>query len=181
MNNPRSVLHAILCFSFLVSFNTVSNANDNSVRPEWVDKPVNSASTLAGMYARGKTAQEELDSLRAREESARIAKDNSIRPSWIDNPGNGVSASAGMHVRGRTAQEELAILRAREEYAKRFGVKIESAQTMSTTVASGRSNTVGSQISHEELKQVEIKAEVKAKWRDPDSDVLWVWLVPSAP
>ena len=103
------------------------------------------------------------------------------RPVWIDNPGNGVSASAGIHVRGKVAQEELAILRAREEYAKRFGVKIESAQTMSTTVASGRSNTVGAQVSHEELKQVEVKAEVKAKWRDPDSDVLWIWLVPSAP
>lgn len=106
--------------------------------------------------------------------------DNSARPAWIDNPGNGVSASAGMHIRGKAAQEEMAILRAREEYAKRFGVKIESAQTMSTTVASGRSNTVGSQVSHEELKQVDVKAEVKAKWRDPSSDVLWIWLVPSS-
>ncbi|MBI5626376.1 MAG: hypothetical protein HY935_04145 [Nitrosomonadales bacterium] len=108
------------------------------------------------------------------------ANDNSARPAWIDNPGNGVSASAGMHIRGKAAQEEMAILRAREEYAKRFGVKIESAQTMSTTVASGRSNTVGSQVSHEELKQVDVKAEVKAKWRDPSSDVLWIWLVPSS-
>ncbi|OGS96868.1 MAG: hypothetical protein A3H31_06230 [Gallionellales bacterium RIFCSPLOWO2_02_FULL_57_47] len=105
--------------------------------------------------------------------------DNSVRPAWIDNPGSGVSASAGMHVRGKAAQEELAILRAREEYAKRFGVKIEAAQTMTTTVAGGRSNTVGAQVSREELRQVDVKAEVKAKWRDPNSDVLWVWLVPS--
>jgi len=103
------------------------------------------------------------------------------RPAWIDNPGNGVSASAGIHIRGRIAQEELAIHRAREEYAKRFGVKIDSFQTMSTTVAGGRSNTVGTQVSREELKQVEVKAEVKAKWRDPKTDVLWIWLVPSAP
>lgn len=107
--------------------------------------------------------------------------DNSARPAWIDNPGNGVSASAGIHVRGKTAQEELAILRAREEFAKRFGVKIEAAQTTTTTVAGGRSSTVGSQVSHEELRQVDVRAEVKAKWRDPNSDVLWVWLVPSAP
>lgn len=106
--------------------------------------------------------------------------DNSVRPAWIDNPGNGVSASAGMHIRGRAAQEQMAILRAREEYAKRFGVSIESAQTISTTVANERANTTGSQISHEELKQSDVKAEVKAKWRDPDSDVLWVWLVPSS-
>jgi len=105
--------------------------------------------------------------------------DNNDRPAWIDNPGNGVSASAGIHIRGKTAQEELAIQRAREEYAKRFGVSIESSQTFSTTVASGRSNTVGAQVSHEELKQVDVKAEVKAKWRDPNSDVLWIWLVPS--
>lgn len=105
--------------------------------------------------------------------------DNSVRPAWIDHPGNGVSASAGMHVRGKAAQEELAILRAREEYAKRFGVKIAASQTMSTTVAGGRSNTVGAHVSHEELRQADVKAEIKAKWRDPNSDVLWVWLVPS--
>lgn len=106
---------------------------------------------------------------------------NSPRPLWIDNPGKGVSASAGTHIRGKVAQEELAILRARDEYAKRFGVKIESSQTMTTTVGGGRSSTVGGQVSHEELKQVEVKAEVKAKWRDPNTDVLWIWLVPSAP
>ena len=106
--------------------------------------------------------------------------DNTGRPTWIDNPGNGVSASAGTHIRGTVAQEDLAIQRAREEYAKRFGVKIEASQTMTTTVGNGRSSTVGGQVSHEELKQVEVRAEVKAKWRDPYSDVLWVWLVPSA-
>ena len=101
------------------------------------------------------------------------------RPAWIDNPGNGVSASAGMHVRGRAAQEELAVLRAREEFAKRFGVSIRSAQTLSTTVVQGRASTVGSQLAQEEVQQADVKAVVKAKWRDPASDVLWVWLVPS--
>lgn len=100
------------------------------------------------------------------------------RPAWIDNPGNGVSASAGMHVRGNAAQEELAILRAREEYAKRFGVNIQSSQVVSTTVAHDRSNTVGAQVAHEDSSQVDVKAWVKAKWRDPDTDELWVWLVP---
>ncbi len=101
------------------------------------------------------------------------------RPAWIDNPGNGVSASAGEHIRGRVAQEELAIQRARAEFAKRFGVSIQSAQTLSTTVANGRASTVGSQQSREDAKQADVKAVVKAKWRDPDTDVLWVWLVPS--
>lgn len=107
-----------------------------------------------------------------------VKETGNARPAWIDNPGNGVSASAGMHVRGRAAQEELAILRAREEFAKRFGVSIRSAQTLSTTVAQGRASTVGSQQAQEDTQQVDVKAVVKAKWRDPDSDVLWVWLVP---
>lgn len=101
------------------------------------------------------------------------------RPDWIDNPGKGVSASAGMHARGRAAQEELAILRGREEYAKRFGVSIQSAQTTLTTVANDRASTVGSKITHEDTRQTGIRAMVKEKWRDADSDTLWVWLVPS--
>jgi hypothetical protein len=104
---------------------------------------------------------------------------SNARPDWIDNPGNGVSASAGMHVRGGAAQEELAILRAREEYAKRFGVSIQSVQSFSTTVANDRANTVGSHAALEDTRHDNIKAIVKEKWRDPDSDVLWIWLVPS--
>lgn len=109
---------------------------------------------------------------------ASVSPASNARPAWIDNPGNGVSASAGMHVRGRAAQEELAILRAREEYAKRFGVSIQSVQSLSTTVANDRASTVGSQIAREDTNQTGIKAKVKEKWHDPDSDVLWVWLVP---
>jgi hypothetical protein len=109
---------------------------------------------------------------------ANVKVAGSERPSWIDNPGNGVSASAGMHVRGQAAQEELAIMRARVEYAKRFGVNIESVQTLSTMVANNRASTVGTQSAREDSSQASVKAVVKAKWRDPDSDVLWVWLVP---
>lgn len=113
-------------------------------------------------------------------QTAGTAHPGVTRPAWIDNPGNGVSASAGMHIRGRAAQEELAILRAREEFARRFGVKIEAEQTMTTTISGGRSSTAGAQVSREELSQADVKAEVKAKWLDPDTDMLWIWLVPSA-
>jgi hypothetical protein len=105
--------------------------------------------------------------------------DSSARPAWIDNPGNGASASAGMHVRGKAAQEELAVMRAREEYAKRYGVAIESEQGFSTTVENGRASTVAAHVSHEETHQSDVKAVVKAKWRDPETDVLWVWVVAS--
>jgi len=102
-----------------------------------------------------------------------------VKPDWIDNPGRGVSASSGMHIRGRVAQEELAILRGREEYAKRFGVNIQSTQLTSTSATNDRSSTIGSQVTHEDTNQTGIKAMVKEKWRDPDSDVLWIWLVPN--
>ena len=101
------------------------------------------------------------------------------RPAWIDNPGNGASASAGMNVRGRVAQEEMAVMRAREEYAKRFGVSIDSVQGFATTVANDRASTTAAHVSHEETKQSDVKAVVKAKWRDEEADVLWVWVVPS--
>lgn len=102
-----------------------------------------------------------------------------VRPFWIDNPGNGVSASAGMHVGGRVAQEELAVLRGRTEFAKRMGVDIQSEQTSATSVLNDKSSTAGIQLIHEESKQTGIKVLVKEKWREPDSDVFWVWLVPS--
>jgi hypothetical protein len=110
--------------------------------------------------------------------AANVKQTGNERPAWIDNPGNGVSAAAGMNVRGRAAQEALAILRAREEFAKRFGVNIRSTQTLATTVANGRSNTVGADLAHEDTQQVDVKAVVKAKWYDPENDMLWVWLVP---
>lgn len=107
------------------------------------------------------------------------AADANARPSWIDNPGNGASASASMHIKGRAAQEELATQRAREEYAKRYGVAVESMQGFSTTVANDHSSMVAAHVAREETKQSDVKAVVKAKWRDPDSDVLWVWVVPA--
>jgi hypothetical protein len=100
------------------------------------------------------------------------------KPAWIDNPGEGVSASAGTHARGRVAQEELAISRARVEYAKRFGVSIEAVGIYSKNIANGHSVSTGDLVSQERTQQTDVKALVKAKWRDEDADVLWVWLVP---
>ncbi len=110
---------------------------------------------------------------------ASTGKEANPRPAWIDNPGAGVSASAGMHIRGRAAQEELAIQRAREEFSKRYGVNIQSLQVFTTTVANDKSSTTGTHVSQEETRQQDIKAVVKAKWLDPETDTLWVWLVPS--
>lgn len=104
--------------------------------------------------------------------------DVDARPAWIDNPGEGVSASAGVHVRGRVAQEELAISRAREEMAKRKGVKIDSENNIQQRYAAGRMTTQTDKQIMETVSGVEVKSQVKAKWIDPGSGVIWIWLVP---
>lgn len=101
------------------------------------------------------------------------------RPAWIDNPGAGVSASAGYHVRGKQAQEELAVTRAREEFAKRYGVTISSDHDLEQTTINERTSSVSEKAIREEVRDREVKAQVREKWRDPGSGTLWVWLVPA--
>jgi hypothetical protein len=101
------------------------------------------------------------------------------RPTWVDNPGEGVSASAGTHIRGRVAQEALAVSRAREELAKRMGVTISSETVTEQRVQNERMTTKSATQMQESVSGKEVKASVKAKWLDPNSQMLWVWLVPS--
>jgi len=101
------------------------------------------------------------------------------RPGWIENPGNGVSSSAAFHVRGKQAQEELAITRAREEFAKRYGVTISSDHDIAQTTVNDRMSSVSEKSIREEVRDREVKAQVKEKWVDPATGALWVWLVPS--
>jgi hypothetical protein len=105
--------------------------------------------------------------------------DSRNRPAWINDPGEGVSASAGFHVRGEQAQEELAITRARDEYAKRYGVVVSSEHSTSQYVVGERASSVSEKEIREEVNQIEVKASVRAKWKDPDSGMLWIWLVPA--
>lgn len=101
------------------------------------------------------------------------------KPAWVDNPGEGVSASAGVHVRGRVAQEALAVTRAREELAKRLGVTISSQSATVQRVSNDRMSSASSKEIQETVSGAEVKAVVKAKWLEPGSQVLWVWLMPS--
>jgi hypothetical protein len=101
------------------------------------------------------------------------------KPEWIENPGEGVSASAGVHVRGRVAQEALAVTRAREELAKRLGVSISSQSATVQLVNNNRMSSASSKQIQETVSETEVKAVLKAKWLEPGSQVLWVWLMPS--
>lgn len=105
--------------------------------------------------------------------------DEDIQPAWVNNPAEGTSASAAIHVRGRAAQEELALARAREELAKRGGVKISSEHNIQQRYSSGRMNTVTDKQISETVSGIEVKSKLKAKWIDPNSGTLWVWVVPN--
>jgi hypothetical protein len=105
--------------------------------------------------------------------------DSQVKPAWVDNPGEGVSASAGVHVRGRVAQEALALTRAREELAKRQGVTINSRSSTAQRVENDRMSSTSNKQIQETVSAVEVKAVVKAKWLEPGSQILWVWLIPS--
>ena len=107
------------------------------------------------------------------------AMEDEQRPAWINDPGDGVSASAGFHVRGVQAQEELAITRARDEFAKRYGVVVSSEQSTQQLVVGERASSVSAKDIREEVNQKEVKATVRAKWKEPGTGVLWVWLVPA--
>lgn len=108
---------------------------------------------------------------------AKVKMEN--RPAWVNDPGEGVSASAGFHVRGTQAQEELAVTRARDEYAKRYGVTVSSEHSTTQLVVGDRISSVSAKDIREEVRQKEVKATVRAKWNDPATGVLWVWLVPA--
>jgi type IV pilus biogenesis protein CpaD/CtpE len=101
------------------------------------------------------------------------------RPSWIENPGDGVSSSAAFHVRGKQAQEELAISRAREEFAKRYGVTISSDHDIAQSTVNDRTSSISEKSIREEVRDREVKAQVREKWVDPASGALWVWIVPA--
>ena len=99
-------------------------------------------------------------------------------PVWVLQPGEGVSASAAFHVKGRQAQEDLAISRAREEFSKRYGVNISSDHMIHQQAANDRQTSISQKDIREEVRGNEVRATVKAKWLDPKSGHLWVWVVP---
>jgi hypothetical protein len=107
------------------------------------------------------------------------AVDDGSQPAWVNNPGDGATGSAGVHVRGRVAQEALAISRAREELAKRLGVTISSQSVTEQRVNNNRLSSTSQNQMQESVSSVEVKATVKAKWLDPDTQMMWVWVVPN--
>ncbi len=100
------------------------------------------------------------------------------RPDWINSPGDGVVGSAGTHADGRHAQEELAISRARTRLAARFGVSVENVLTMRERANNDSYTVTSDSRTRQVIKSNEVKAQVRAIWRDPYRDVIWAWVYP---
>ncbi|MCW9014888.1 MAG: hypothetical protein OQL06_14040 [Gammaproteobacteria bacterium] len=110
------------------------------------------------------------------------ACDNSIKPapSWIHNPGDGAVGSATTHVRGRHYQEELAIGRARERLAARYGVAVNSIQTIRERIVNETAYVTSDKEIHQQIQNAVVKAHVRETWHDKGHDEIWVWVYPVA-
>lgn len=100
------------------------------------------------------------------------------RPAWINNPKQGAVGFSSTHVRGRHYQEELAILRAREKLAARYGVEINSIQTIRERVVNDKAYVTSDKKINQSIKNQTVKAQVRATWHDTSRDELWVWVYP---
>ena len=106
-------------------------------------------------------------------------KKENIRPDWINNPGSGVASSAMTHVRGRYHQEQLALTRAKEQLAARFGVEISSVHTVEDVVKNDQRYVESDKRIIQNLEPTTVKAQLRAKWHNYDTDELWVWVYPT--
>jgi len=70
MNLNHHILLAVYLFVLLSACATSPLVTEN-IRPAWINNPGNGVSASAGMNVRGRAAQEELATLRAREEFAK--------------------------------------------------------------------------------------------------------------
>ena len=99
-------------------------------------------------------------------------------PHWVTDPGDGAVGSATTHVRGRHYQEELAISRARERLASRYGVEVNSIQTIRERIINDSAYVTSDKEIHQQIKNAVVKAHVRETWHDKGHDEIWVWVYP---
>ena len=98
------------------------------------------------------------------------------KPNWIDNSLGGAVGSCGSHMKGKAAQEELALDRALTELAKQKRVNVTSS-SYSTQKESGIGYS-STNINHTHVNtDAQVRSEIKAKWRDPKTDIFYVWVI----
>jgi len=103
------------------------------------------------------------------------------RPVWINAPyiDNETAAvgSAHTHYYGKTAQRKLAISRALDELALQQGVKVMTQTLRHDKKAGSRISAKSDIYSYQTSDNKTVHAHIKAIWRNPRTDELFVWMV----
>ena len=98
------------------------------------------------------------------------------KPSWVDNAQGGAVGSCGSHMDGRAAQEEVAMNRAITQLAKEKKSNV-SAHSIGIEKESGIGYTSTNTKSAEVTTNAQVSSTTKAKWRDPKSNIFYIWMV----
>jgi hypothetical protein len=103
------------------------------------------------------------------------------RPSWIaDSHVSGKIAGIGIcgtHINGENAQRLLAIKRAIDEIALQMGVTVSNVSLISTKSGPYGESTTLESYSFQTVNGKIVKATLRAIWKDPALDELFVWMV----
>ena len=98
------------------------------------------------------------------------------KPNWINNTQGGAVGSCGSHMNGDSEQEKVAMDRAITQLAK--GKK---ANIMAHSVGKEKENALGYTSTNSNKTEVTTNAQVsstiKAKWRDPKTNIFYIWMV----
>ncbi|WP_180141683.1 hypothetical protein [Desulfoluna butyratoxydans] len=102
-------------------------------------------------------------------------------PAWILNPSDG-GAMAGVgscrpHLNGYSAQRKQAIRRALDEIAMQKGTTISNVSLVGTTGTRAGTSTSMESWSFQTVDNQTVTAVVRASWKDPVTEELFVWVV----
>jgi len=102
-------------------------------------------------------------------------------PAWVLNPSNsgvvGGVGSCGPHLNGFNAQRTTAIRRGLDEIAIQKGVTISNVALVGTTGTRAGTTTSMESWSFQTVDNQKVTAVVKASWRNPVTEELFVWVV----
>jgi len=102
-------------------------------------------------------------------------------PSWVMNPSkSGAVAGVGNcrpHINGFSAQRMVAIRRGLDEIAMQKGTTISNVSLVGTTGTRAGTTTSIESWSFQTVDNQKVTAVVKASWKDPVTEELFVWVV----
>ena len=98
------------------------------------------------------------------------------KPEWISNSLGGAVGSCGSHMDGNAAQEEVALNRAITQLAKSKKASVV-AHSIGTEKENGLGYTSTNTNNTEVSTDSQVSSTVKEKWRDPKTNIFYIWIV----